>query len=65
MAVEAAAAAKTTAGGGASSTEVADLKKENKDLKAKVAKQEYRIRHLIEGMEKMLLESKMNKMSLK
>jgi hypothetical protein len=50
---------------GASSTELADLKKENQDLKAKVAKQEYRIRHLIEGMEKMLLESKMNNMSLK
>jgi hypothetical protein len=54
MAKEAAAAT----GGGASSEEMEALKKENEALKAKLAKSEYRIRHLIEGMEAMLSAKK-------
>ena len=42
---------------GASSAELEDTKKENEKLKATVAKQDYRIRHLISGMES-LLEAK-------
>jgi len=42
------------AGSGASSAELEDLTKENEKLKATVAKQEYRIRHLISGMEELL-----------
>ncbi|KAL3902619.1 MAG: hypothetical protein SGILL_010762, partial [Bacillariaceae sp.] len=53
MAKEAAAG-----GGGASSEEMTALKKENEALKAKLAKNEYRIRHLIEGMEAMLVAKK-------
>ena len=46
--------AQEAASGGASSEEMEALKKENQALKAKLAKNEYRIRHLIEGMETML-----------
>lgn len=45
-------------GGGASSAELKDLKAENEKLKATVAKQEYRIRHLISGMEDLLSAKK-------
>jgi septal ring factor EnvC (AmiA/AmiB activator) len=46
--------AKEQASGGASSDEVKALKEENALLKAKLAKNEYRVRHLIEGMEEPL-----------
>jgi hypothetical protein len=39
------------AGGGGGTAEIDTLKAENIALKAQVAKQEYRIRHLIEAME--------------
>lgn len=42
----------------ASSAEVDSLKDENTKLKAKIAKQEYRIRHLIKGYEQLLDEKK-------
>jgi len=41
--------------GGGSSTEMAALREENARLKAKLTKQEYRIGHLVNGMEKMLV----------
>jgi hypothetical protein len=46
--------AKEASLGGASSTELKDLKAENGALKATITKQEYRIRHLISGMEELL-----------
>lgn len=46
------------AGSGASSAAMEDLKKENEKLKATVAKQEYRVRHLISGMEDLLSAKK-------
>lgn len=46
------------AGSGASSAELESLKKENEQLKATIAKQEYRIRHLITGMEGLLAAKK-------
>lgn len=46
------------AGLGASSAEMDELKKENEKLKATIAKQEYRIRHLIAGMEDLLAAKK-------
>ena len=46
------------AGSGTSSAELAELKKENEKLKATIAKQEYRIRHLISGMEELLAAKK-------
>ncbi|KAG7354218.1 hypothetical protein IV203_003574 [Nitzschia inconspicua] len=46
--------AKEQSSGGASSEEVKALKDENELLKAKLAKSEYRVRHLIEGMEELL-----------
>lgn len=46
------------AGSGASSAELEELKKENEKLKATIAKQEYRIRHLISGMEELLVAKK-------
>lgn len=49
---------------GASSAELGDLKKENEKLKATVAKQDYRIRHLIAGMEELLAVKKMSEMRL-
>ena len=45
---------KEAASGGASSEEVEASKKENEALKAKLRKADYRISHLVEGMEKML-----------
>ena len=51
-------AAEAASGSGASSAEVTDLKTENAKLKATVAKQEYRIRHLIAGMEDLLAAKK-------
>mmetsp|Transcript_16087 Transcript_16087/g.39396 ORF Transcript_16087/g.39396 Transcript_16087/m.39396 type:complete len:101 (+) Transcript_16087:74-376(+) len=42
----------------ASSSEVDNLKEENAKLKAAITKQEYRIRHLISGYEKLLDEKK-------
>ena len=44
--------------GSASSAEMDELKKENEKLKATIAKQEYRIRHLIVGMEDLLAAKK-------
>mmetsp|Transcript_11731 Transcript_11731/g.18485 ORF Transcript_11731/g.18485 Transcript_11731/m.18485 type:complete len:95 (+) Transcript_11731:92-376(+) len=41
-------------GSSKSSAEVQSLEEENKKLKATIAKQDYRIRHLISGMEKLL-----------
>lgn len=41
-------------GSGASSEKVKALQEENQTLKAKLAKNEYRVRHLIEGMEELL-----------
>lgn len=41
-------------GSGSSSEEVAALKEENAKLKAQLTKQEYRIGHLVAGMEEML-----------
>jgi hypothetical protein len=46
------------AGSGASSAELEEVKKENAHLKATIAKQEYRIRHLISGMEDLLAAKK-------
>lgn len=46
------------AGSGASSAEMEEVKKENEKLKATIAKQEYRIRHLISGMEDLLAVKK-------
>ena len=43
---------------GMNSAQVEDLKKENEKLKATIAKQEYRIRHLIHGMEAMMQKAK-------
>jgi hypothetical protein len=43
-----------TGGSGASSEEVKALQEENQTLKARLAKNEYRVRHLIEGMEELL-----------
>lgn len=51
MANEAAAAGGS---GGKSSTEVKNLEEENKKLKAQIAKMEYRIKHLVSGMEEFL-----------
>jgi hypothetical protein len=45
-------------GGGKGTGEAMDLKKENEELKQKLSKQEYRIRHLIEGMEELLAQRK-------
>jgi hypothetical protein len=50
--------AKEAGSGGASSAELNDLKAENESLKAKITKQEYRIRHLISGMEELLAAKK-------
>jgi hypothetical protein len=44
-----------------SSTLVASLQAENDTLKARLAKQEYRIRHLVAGMEKLLEATAMTK----
>ena len=41
-------------GNGSSTKEIAALRQENKRLKAKMAKQEYRISHLVAEMENML-----------
>lgn len=41
-------------GGASSSEELTSLKQENELLKAKLAKNEYRVRHLIAGMEELL-----------
>jgi hypothetical protein len=43
---------------GASSAELDDIKKENEKLKATISKQEYRIRHLISGMEELMAAKK-------
>lgn len=51
---EAVAEERKQGGGGASSEEVKSLKQENELLKAKLAKSEYRVRHLIAGMEDLL-----------
>lgn len=51
-------AEEAASGSGASSAEVTDLKEENAKLKQTVAKQEYRIRHLIAGMEDLLAAKK-------
>lgn len=53
--------AATTGGGSASSanaTELKEIKAENERLKATIIKQEYRIRHLITGMEELLAAKK-------
>ena len=46
------------ASSGASSAELDSVKKENEKLKATIAKQDYRIRHLISGMEELLVAKK-------
>lgn len=46
------------ASSGASSVELDSVKKENEKLKATIAKQDYRIRHLISGMEELLVAKK-------
>ena len=50
--------AKEASSGGASSAELKDLKTENEQLKATIIKQDYRIRHLISGMEELLAAKK-------
>ena len=50
--------AKEEGSGMASSAEVKDLKAENERLKATIIKQDYRIRHLISGMEELLAAKK-------
>jgi hypothetical protein len=45
--------ASTSSSNGASSKELQALKEENESLKKKTMKQEFRIRHLISGMEEM------------
>lgn len=49
---------KDGAGGGASSKQVQALETENAILKTKVAKQEYRIQHLVGVVEELLAERK-------
>ena len=44
--------------GGASSAEVESLKTENEKLKQTVEKQQYRIQHLLSGLEAMMNERK-------
>jgi hypothetical protein len=44
--------------GGANAAELSSLQKENEKLKATIAKQEYRIRHLISGMEDLMAAKK-------
>ena len=51
---EVAAERESGGGNGLSSAQLASLQEENASLKARIAKQEYRIRHLIAGMEEML-----------
>ena len=46
------------AGDSASSDELAALKKENAELKAQLSKYDYRIHHLVAGMEELLAASK-------
>ena len=46
------------ASGGSSSEEGAALKEENAKLKAKLTKHEYRISHLVSGMEELLAAKK-------
>ena len=44
----------TSGGGGANAAELKSLQAENERLKTVIAKQEYRIRHLITGFEELL-----------
>jgi len=55
-AIKEAMLAEKNAGGGASSEEAEQLKAENAKLKALVTKQEYRIKHLINGFQRALDE---------
>ena len=48
-------------GSGANASEIEALKSENAHLKSVIAKQEYRIRHLITGFEKLMEEKQETK----
>ena len=49
-------AKESASGGGGNKTK--ELEEENKRLKATIAKMDYRIKHLVDGMEKLLSEKK-------